>query len=788
MYDLLRFYFAIGLDVDAAMSPAWSPVLIGISFFIAMLAGLVFISLAGRLAEGLADTNRMIWTAIGAIIMGLGIWAMHFVGMVAYRLPIPVIYEPVMTTLSVMPAIIASGISLHLVAQPEVSYKRLFSGGVIFGGGIGAMHYSGMAAMDIDGIVRYDPVLFAASVLVAVLLATAALWGARHQIRTEGANRTLWRLVAAILVGGAVAGMHYTAMSSTLCYSGYIGGDLNGIDPDLLASITTIAAIIILLAGIAAVLFDRRLSEEITLRKSAALRAEEVDQHLREALETMQGSLALFDAEEKLVLCNSQFRDVYGLSAAQVMRGIAYRDILVSHDAENLTHAIQRRDSHGTADQLRQARDHEQPISLETRGGTWSTIRQRRTENGGTVFLRTDITKFRETQELLEQQSRRLKLVMDNIAEALLTLDDQGQIESMNHAAERIFGYSETEVLGRHVSVLMARDVESPAGNSMYRYLQGSSADHSQEGDRFEFVGNHKTGETIFLEAVFSEVVEGERRLHIGALRDITERKRNAIALEKAHLAAEEASHAKTEFISHMSHELRTPLNAVIGMSEILLSFEAMRSDDEKLKEYLSDILASGRHQLSLVNDILNLSAIESGGRTASLTPFDAAPVIGSLIHTLQTMAEKHGAELHSHLAGRPVEVLADEQCFSQVMMNAIANAIIHSGKGSEIRIGIMDSATAGEIGLYVADNGVGMPQALVNDLGQPFPQVRNSYVRAASSSHLAGSGLGYSIIKRLLELNGGRFVVESHPGNGTRVILYWRRAGGISEQSRVTA
>ena len=788
MYDLLKSYFAIGLDVEAAMSPTWSPVLVGVSFFIAMLAGLVFISLAGRLAEGLADTNRMIWTAVGAIIMGVGIWAMHFVGMVAYRLPIPVIYEPVMTTLSVMPAIAASAISLHLVARPEVSYKRLFAGGVIFGGGIGAMHYSGMAAMEIDGIVRYDPLLFAASVLVAVLLAIAALWGARRQVKARGTNRSLWRLGAAIIVGAAVAGMHYTAMSSTLCYSGFIGGDLNGIDPDLLASITTIAAIIILLAGIAAILFDRRLSEEITLRKSAALHAEEVDMRLREALETMQGSLALFDTDENLVLCNSQFREVYGISAAQVERGITYRDILRKHVAEKLTHNIRRRDSQGASDRLRQARDHEQPISLETRGGTWSTIRQRKTSNGGTVFLRTDITKIRETQELLEQQSRRLNLVMDNIAEALLTLDDQGRIESMNRAAERIFGYSETDVLGKHVSVLMASDVESPTGNGMYRYLQGSTEDHSTEGDRFEFVGNHKKGVTIFLEAVFSEVVEGQRRLHIGALWDITERKRNAIALEKAHMAAEQASRAKSEFISHMSHELRTPLNAVIGMSEILLSVDEMRSDDGKLKEYLADILASGRHQLSLVNDILNLSAIESGGRSVSLAAFDAVPGIEGLVRTLQAMAEKHGAKLHSHLAGRPVEILADEQCFNQVMMNVIANAIIHSGKGSDIRIGMMETALAGETGLYVDDNGVGMPQALVSDLGQPFPQVRNSYVRAENSSHLTGSGLGYTIIKRLLELNGGRFVVESQPGKGTRVVLYWRKADGISEQSRVTA
>jgi PAS domain S-box-containing protein len=786
--DLLTHYFAIGLDVSQAMSPTWSPLLVGVSFIIAVLAGLVFVSLSSRLAEGHAETNRLAWISVGAVIMGLGVWAMHFVGMVAYRLPVPVTYDIFATSLSAVPAIAASAASLHLVARPEISYRRLFIGGLIFGGGIGAMHYTGMAAMDIEGIIRYDPYLFTASVLVAVLLAIAALWVARHQHDADGANRNLWKLGAAILVGFAVAGMHYTAMSSTLCFSGSLGGNRGAIDPDLLASITTIAAMIILLSGIAAILFDRRLAAEITLRKTAALHAAEMDGRLREAIETMQGSLALFDNEDRLVLCNENFKDVYGLSDEMVKDGVGYTDVLRKHVAEKLTHNIRRWGARGAADRLRRAREDELPVSLETRDNTWSTIRQRKTADGGTVFLRTDITRIRETQELLEQQSRRLQLVMDNIADAMVTLDEHGVIESLNRAGERIFGYAENEVIGKHVSVLMASDVELPSGNGMYRYLQGSADDHAGGGERFDLTGSHKNGDTIFLEAAFSDVVEGERRLHIGALRDITERKMTAIALEKAHRAAEQASLAKSEFISHMSHELRTPLNAVIGMSETLLAVRAIREDDSKLTEYLSDILASGNHQLSLVNDVLNLSVIESGGREVHFETFDAVPEISGLISSLQSMASQHESRLHSHLEGREVEVFADTQCFAQVMTNVVSNAILHAGTDSDIRIGVTDSAPAGTTGIYVTDNGVGMPQALIDDLGKPFPQVRNAYVRTPDAPHFGGTGLGYTIIKRLLELNGGRFAVEGNPDGGTRVTLYWRMPEGGSDGARKLA
>src|SRR5262249_55238417 len=138
---------------------------------------------ATRIAEIRDAGLRFSWLAIGAIAMGSGIWAMHFIGMLAHILPIPVSYDEGITALSMVPAVLAAAIALHVVARPVVTTSRLLIGGTLMGLGIGAMHYTGMSALQLDALVRYDPTLFAASIVVAVLLAILAL-----QIR-EGISR-----------------------------------------------------------------------------------------------------------------------------------------------------------------------------------------------------------------------------------------------------------------------------------------------------------------------------------------------------------------------------------------------------------------------------------------------------------------------------------------------------------------------------------------------------------------------------------------------------------------------
>ena len=148
-------------------------------------------SLPAEIVELGQSVARYAWLAAGAVMMGVGIWAMHFVGMLAYVLPIPVAYEIVPTALSVAPAVLAAAVALSIVARPAVSTCRLLIGGTLMGAGIGAMHYGGMEAMSVSALVRYDPTLFAMSIVAAVVLSVLALqvrfWVGTSRVSKSGA-------------------------------------------------------------------------------------------------------------------------------------------------------------------------------------------------------------------------------------------------------------------------------------------------------------------------------------------------------------------------------------------------------------------------------------------------------------------------------------------------------------------------------------------------------------------------------------------------------------------------
>jgi len=181
----LSNYFALNVDPSQALPETYNYGLVLLSYLVAVLGSYAFLQFASRIAE-LRDAGlRYSWLVIGAIAMGGGIWAMHFIGMLAHILPIPVAYDPWITALSIVPAILGAGVALHVVARPIITASRLLIGGTLMGAGIGAMHYTGMAAMRSALQLRYDPWMFGLSIVVAVVLATLALWvrfGLRQRI------------------------------------------------------------------------------------------------------------------------------------------------------------------------------------------------------------------------------------------------------------------------------------------------------------------------------------------------------------------------------------------------------------------------------------------------------------------------------------------------------------------------------------------------------------------------------------------------------------------------------
>ena len=258
----LSNYFALNVDPSQALPETYNYGLVLLSYLVAVLGSYAFLQFATRIAELREAGLRYSWLVIGAIAMGGGIWAMHFIGMLAHILPIPVSYDPWTTALSIVPASLGAGVALHVVARPAITTSRLLIGGTLMGAGIGAMHYTGMMAMQLNALVRYDPTLFAASIVVAVLLAVLAL-----QVRQVISKLNLIRFgivrdgVGALIMGFAVTAMHYTAMASTYCFA-TPGPHRTPVDHSVFAGVTALIASLVLLLTIVAVMFDRRVAQE----------------------------------------------------------------------------------------------------------------------------------------------------------------------------------------------------------------------------------------------------------------------------------------------------------------------------------------------------------------------------------------------------------------------------------------------------------------------------------------------------------------------------------------------
>lgn len=278
-------------DLASAFVGSYDWALVALSIFVAALGSFGALELSDRVKAAKGYISKSAWLATGAVAMGSSIWCMHFIAMLAFNLPKAVVYDPLITLVSTIPAIAASGVALYVISRERLKTAQLAIGGTFMGAGIGAMHYSGMMAMRMDAVMRYDPVLFTTSIFVAVLLATLALYVKFLTDEWTSERYSHWkRFASAWLMGLAIAGMHYTAMSGVYFFpTDASGAEIIGLYPRYLAVLAGLATVGLIGFSNIASAVGRRLEMALLLEK--------------EVVERRQADTALKESE-------SRFKDV----------------------------------------------------------------------------------------------------------------------------------------------------------------------------------------------------------------------------------------------------------------------------------------------------------------------------------------------------------------------------------------------------------------------------------------------------------------------------------------------
>ena len=370
---------------------------------------------------------------------------------------------------------------------------------------------------------------------------------------------------------------------------------------------------------------------------------------------------------------------------------------------------------------------------------------------------------------LRHAEEERYRLLARNMTDVITRHGKNGAVLFVSPAAEQLFGV-EAHALADHGLFERVHVADRPA------YLTALADAAALGEDRtLEFRirrGGDAPGQFLWVEMrcrPLETAPAGEREV-VAVLRDVSGRKTQERALELARSESQRANAAKSRFLATMSHELRTPLNAIIGFSDMLANEQLMLAPARRL-EYARLINDSGRHLLSVVNGILDMSKMETGNFELAPEAIAPAAVIASCCDLLALKAQEAGVALTTRIAAGLPELIADRRAFNQILINLVSNAIKFTPRGGRIAVGARCEGDM--LAVAVEDTGVGIGADDLPRLGEAFFQARASYDRRHD-----GSGLGLSIVKGLVRLHGGDIDIKSRLGEGTRVTVRLPLAG----------
>jgi len=500
-------------------------------------------------------------------------------------------------------------------------------------------------------------------------------------------------------------------------------------------------------------------------------RAERAHDLLAAAVEGVSDAIYLFDADDRLVLCNEAGRRFNPGIEDKLVPGITFEETMRARVAAGLIPDAQGREEEWIRERLVRHKTPGEPFELPRQDGRTYLVHEHHLAQGGIMTVSTDITKMkqaeaaaRESGEIAARARERLAAAVDGIPNSFVLYDTNDKLVLCNQTFRNTFAavseFTEPGVKFEDLRrAAMAAGIFDVPAEAQEEWLRKRMEVHGNMREPFE--SPHADGTWRLVQEY--NMPDGGTAI-IGT--DITEIKQAEQRVLDSKQDAEYANRAKTEFLATISHELRTPLNAVIGFSDTIRAEMFGPLNNEKYAEYIENIHESGEHLLELINDILDVSVIEANKLDLAKEPVNVAGVSEAAVRLVRPRADKDRVDLVNGVNGGLPDLIGDARRIKQILINLLSNAVKFTAEGKSVILDAQLNAD-GSLSFTVADQGIGMDPAGIETALTPFGQVDGD-----SQHRIEGTGLGLPLAKGLAESHGATLDIQSEPNVGTTVTV----------------